>query len=56
MLREAIETLTGAAESREQNSSGHGEMVARYSEIVARALRMPAEEVAILPSLPGCMT
>ncbi len=48
VLREAIETLTGAAESREQNSSGHGEMVARYSEIVARALGMPAEEVADL--------
>src|SRR5438552_13530115 len=32
VLRDAIETLTGAAESRELNSSGHGEMVARYSE------------------------
>jgi two-component system, cell cycle response regulator len=48
VLREAIETLTGAAESREQNSSGHGEMVARYSEIIARALSLPAEEVADL--------
>ena len=35
-MREAIETLTDAAESRELNASGHGEMVARYSEIIAR--------------------
>ncbi len=48
VLREAIETLTGAAESRELNSSGHGEMVARYSEIIARSLGLPAEEVADL--------
>src|SRR6266403_1996973 len=48
VLREAIETLTGAAESRELNSSGHGEMVARYSEIIARSLGLPAEEIADL--------
>ncbi len=48
VLRDAIETLTGAAESRELNSSGHGEMVARYSEIIARSLSLPAEEVADL--------
>src|SRR5260370_18337990 len=48
VLREAIETLTGAAESRELNSSGHGEMVARYSEIIARSLGLPAEEVTDL--------
>ncbi len=48
VLRDAIETLTGAAESREQNSSGHGEMVARYSEIVARSLGLPPEEVGDL--------
>jgi len=47
-LREAVETLTGAAESREQNSSGHGEMVARYSEIIASALGLPPEEVGDL--------
>ncbi len=40
ILREAIETLTSAAESRELNSAGHGEMVARYSEIIARSLGM----------------
>jgi HD-GYP domain-containing protein (c-di-GMP phosphodiesterase class II) len=48
VLREAIETLTDAAESRELNSSGHGEMVARYSEIIARSLNLPPEEVGDL--------
>ena len=48
VLREAIETLTSAAESRELNSSGHGEMVARYSEIIARALGLPPEEIGDL--------
>jgi len=40
--------LTHAAESRELNSSGHGDMVARYCEVVARSLGLPAEEVADL--------
>ena len=48
VLREAIETLTSAAESREQNSAGHGEMVARYSEIIARSLGLSPEEVGDL--------
>ncbi len=48
LLRDAMETLTSAAESREQYSSGHGEMVARYSEIIARALNLPPEEIADL--------
>jgi diguanylate cyclase (GGDEF)-like protein len=48
ILREAIETLTGAAESRELNSSGHGEMVARYSEIIARSLGLPPEDIGDL--------
>jgi diguanylate cyclase (GGDEF)-like protein len=48
VLRESIETLTHAAESRELNSSGHGEMVARYCEVVARALGLSAEEVTDL--------
>src|SRR5260370_11570526 len=43
ILLEAIETLTNAAESRELNSAGHGEMVARYSEIIARSLGMSPE-------------
>src|SRR5437868_6811516 len=48
VLREAIETLTNAAESREVNSAGHGEMVARYSEIIALSLGLPPEEVGDL--------
>ncbi len=46
VLRESIESLTHAAELRELNGSGHGEIVARYSEIMARALNMTAEEIA----------
>jgi diguanylate cyclase (GGDEF)-like protein len=45
VLREAIEALTRAAEVREAHNSGHGEMTARYCEIVGRALRMPPEEI-----------
>jgi HD-GYP domain-containing protein (c-di-GMP phosphodiesterase class II) len=56
VLREAIETLTGAAESRELNSSGHGEMVARYSEIIARSLGLPQKKWPICRSPPGCTT
>ena len=48
ILREAIETLTSAAESRELNSAGHGEMVARYSEIIARSLGLSPEEIGDL--------
>src|SRR5580704_7211178 len=48
VLRESIESLTHAAESRELNSSGHGEMVARYCEIVGRALGLPPEEITDL--------
>jgi diguanylate cyclase (GGDEF)-like protein len=45
MLREAIEALTRAAELRELNGGGHGEMVARYSELMARALGLSPEEI-----------
>ncbi len=45
VLREAIEILTAASEAREMHNSGHGEMVARYSEIIARALNMSDEDV-----------
>src|SRR6266700_3382670 len=48
VLREAIETLTPAAESRELNCSGHGEMVAHYCETIARSLRLTSEDVADL--------
>ncbi|MBS1851824.1 MAG: diguanylate cyclase [Acidobacteria bacterium] len=44
-LREAIESLTYAAESREVNAAGHGDTVARYAEIMARALGMAESEV-----------
>jgi diguanylate cyclase (GGDEF)-like protein len=48
LLRESIESLGHAAESREIHASGHGELVARYSEIIARALSLPPEEAADL--------
>ncbi|MBZ5706919.1 MAG: diguanylate cyclase [Acidobacteriia bacterium] len=48
VLRESIEALTHAAEAREINGSGHGEMVARYCDLVGRALSLPPEEVADL--------
>ena len=48
IFREAIETLTSAAESRELNSAGHGEMVARYSEIIARSLGLSPEDIGDL--------
>jgi diguanylate cyclase (GGDEF)-like protein len=48
ILREAIEALNHAAESRELNSSGHGESVARYSELVGRSLSLSPEDVADL--------
>jgi len=43
-LREAIETLSRAAESREARTGGHGDLVARYTELLARAMQMPADE------------
>jgi diguanylate cyclase (GGDEF)-like protein len=48
VLREAIEALAHAAESRELNSSGHGESVAHYCQIVARALGFSPEELSDL--------
>jgi diguanylate cyclase (GGDEF)-like protein len=48
LLREAIEALSRAAESREVNMAGHGDLVARYSEVMARALGLSAEETADL--------
>src|SRR5271155_806600 len=46
LLRESIEILSRAVESRELRTAGHGDVVARYTEIIARALRLPAEETA----------
>ena len=48
LLRESIESLAHAAEARELNASGHGELVARYSEVLARALGLSPEEIADL--------
>jgi len=45
ILREAIEALSRAAESRELNAAGHGEMVARYVELIGKALGLPVEEI-----------
>jgi diguanylate cyclase (GGDEF)-like protein len=47
-LRESIEALSRTAESRESHNSGHGEMVGRYTEIIANALELSPEEVADL--------
>ena len=43
--RESVEALNRAAELREVNGGGHGELVARYSELMARALGLSAEQV-----------
>ncbi len=48
LLREAIESLSRAAESREVHTAGHGDLVARYSEVIARALGLSSEETADL--------
>src|ERR1700678_3120291 len=48
LLRESIEILSRAVESRELRTAGHGDLVARYTDIIARALRLPAEESAAL--------
>jgi diguanylate cyclase (GGDEF)-like protein len=48
LLKEAIESLSRAAESREMQSAGHGDLVARYSEVVGRALGLSSEETADL--------
>ena len=48
LLKESIEVLSRAAESRELQTSGHGDMVARYSEIIARGLHMTPEDTSDL--------
>jgi diguanylate cyclase (GGDEF)-like protein len=48
VLREAIEALTHAAESREMNANGHGEMVAHYALMIGRALGLSPEELVDL--------
>jgi diguanylate cyclase (GGDEF)-like protein len=48
LLKEAIESLSRAAESREPQMAGHGDLVARYTEVVARALGLSSDETADL--------
>jgi diguanylate cyclase (GGDEF)-like protein len=48
LLKEAIESLTRAAESRELQTAGHGDLVARYTEVIARALGLSSEETTDL--------
>jgi diguanylate cyclase (GGDEF)-like protein len=48
VLRESIEALNRAAEAREINGSGQGELVAHYCEMIGRAMGLPPEEVADL--------
>jgi diguanylate cyclase (GGDEF)-like protein len=45
ILRDSIEALTRAAESRELNVAGHGDAVAQYSEMIGRSLGLSPEEV-----------
>jgi HD-GYP domain-containing protein (c-di-GMP phosphodiesterase class II) len=44
LLKESIEVLSRAAESRELRTGGHGDLVARYTEIIGRSLHFPTEE------------
>ena len=48
LLKESIEILSRAAESREMRTAGHGDLVARYTEILARSLHLPADETVDL--------
>src|SRR5437868_4649372 len=48
VLREAVENVHRAAESREVQASGQCDAVARYSEVIGRALGMGPEELADL--------
>jgi diguanylate cyclase (GGDEF)-like protein len=48
LLKESIEALSRAAGSRELRTAGHGDMVARYTEILARALQLPPQETSDL--------
>ena len=48
VLREAIEVLCRAAETREVHAASHGEAVAKHARMVGRALGMEADELADL--------
>jgi diguanylate cyclase (GGDEF)-like protein len=44
-LKEAIESLSRAAELRELNAAGHGEQSAHYAGLIAQGLNLPPHEV-----------
>jgi diguanylate cyclase (GGDEF)-like protein len=48
VLKESIESLSQTAELRELNGPGHGEKVAHYCEVIARALGFNPEDLASL--------
>jgi diguanylate cyclase (GGDEF)-like protein len=48
VLKESIEALARAGESREFHAAGHGEMVGRYTELIGRALALPPDEMVEL--------
>ncbi|HEY6935639.1 MAG TPA: diguanylate cyclase, partial [Terriglobales bacterium] len=48
VLKEAIEVLCRAAETREVHAASHGEAVAKHARMVGRALGMEADELADL--------
>jgi len=48
LLKEAIESLSRAVESRELQTAGHGDLVARYTEVIARSLGLSSDETADL--------
>jgi diguanylate cyclase (GGDEF)-like protein len=48
VLRDAIETVNRAAESREVQGSGHSELVARYAEVIGRALGLSPDDLTDL--------
>ncbi|HUK49148.1 MAG TPA: diguanylate cyclase, partial [Terriglobales bacterium] len=45
VLKDSIETLARAAESRELHASGHGEAVAQYCEMMGRALSFSPADI-----------
>jgi diguanylate cyclase (GGDEF)-like protein len=45
LLRDSIEALARAAESRELNTPGHGETAGQYAEIMGRALGLAPEDI-----------
>jgi diguanylate cyclase (GGDEF)-like protein len=48
VLKESIEALARAGETREFHAAGHGEMVGRYTELIGRALALPPDELVEL--------